>query len=280
MTTERRRLEERQEIARRDLEELAEQVEAGEIDAGTAEELRTAYQQELDEATAALGALPRPGRKAGSRETAKPPPEKTAAAPEIPQPRSVKRTVIGSVLVMAALTAAILFAARDVSPDSAPQGTAAAGPGGLTVDPASVSNEQLEEVVAANPDINAMRLALADRYFEAQDYGRALEHYLFIAENNPTPAEESRSLARVGWMAYITNQPEAAEQYVQTALNIDPTNEEAKLFIGFILLYGLNDAEAAVPWLEEIAALPDLPESILTQVEDALADARSQRGDG
>jgi tetratricopeptide (TPR) repeat protein len=144
----------------------------------------------------------------------------------------------------------------------------------LTVDPASVSSEELEAVVAANPNINGMRMALADRYFAAEDYGSALDHYLYIAENNPTADEESKVLARIGWMAYITDQPEAAEDYVLASLRIDPTNAEATLYLGFITLYGLGDAEGAIPQLEAALELPNLSPSVVSQVEAALEEAR------
>jgi tetratricopeptide (TPR) repeat protein len=138
-----------------------------------------------------------------------------------------------------------------------------------------VSNEQLEAIVAQNPDINAMRLALANRYFEEQDYGKALDHYLTVAENNPTPSEEGLALSRIGWMAYQTGQPEAAKQYLENSLTVDPTNQETKLFLGFVLLYGLDDAEGAIPLLEEIVAIPDLPSELLHSVEAALDEARN-----
>lgn len=267
--TDRKHLEERREIAIRDLTELAEQVEAGEIDEATADTLRANYQSEVDAVEAEIGALPASNQKKAAE---------AITQPAGTQTRSTRRAVIGSVLVIAALSVAIFLAAGDI--DSTPATTAAGsgGPGDLTVDPDTVSNEQLEEVVAQNPNINAMRLALADRYFDQQDYSPALEHYLYIAENNPTPAEEGRALSRIGWMAYITGQPEAAEQYVQTSLTVDPTNDEAKLFLGFILLYGLEDADAALPWLEEVVQLPGLPENLVTQVEDALDEARNGTG--
>jgi tetratricopeptide (TPR) repeat protein len=264
--TDRKHLEERREIAIRDLTELAEQVEAGEIDEATADTLRASYQSEVDAVEAEIGALPASNEKKAAE---------AIGRPAGTQTRSTRRAVIGSVLVIAALSVAIFLAAGDI--DSTPATTAAGsgGPGDLTIDPNSVSNEQLEEVVAQNPNINAMRQALADRYFEQQDYSPALEHYLYIAENDPTPAEEGRALSRIGWMAYVTGQPEAAEQYVQTSLTVDPTNDEAKLFLGFILLYGRDDAEGALPWLEEVAQIPNLPEAIQTQVQDAIAEARN-----
>lgn len=270
--TDRKHLDERLEIAKRDLTELAEQVEAGEIDEATAENLRANYQAEVDEVSTQLDALPSPKKQRPSESAS------TTDSPPGPQPRSTRRAIIGSVLVIAALSVAIFFAAGDIESDPATTAAASGSPGELSIDPNSVSNEQLEEVVAQNPAINAMRMSLADRYFEQQDYGSALDHYLTIAENNPTPAEEGRSLSRIGWMAYQTGQPEAAEQYLQTSLTVDPTNDETKLFLGFVLLYGLGDAGAAIPWLEEVAEVQNLPQEILQEVEAALADANNGGG--
>jgi cytochrome c-type biogenesis protein CcmH/NrfG len=267
--TDRKQLEERREVAKRDLTELAEQVDAGEIDDATAETLRAGYQTEIDDVSAQLGALSSPKKQHPSESAS------GADRPQAPQTRSTRRAIIGSVLVIAALSVAILLAAGDISPEPDTTAPEAGAPGGLTVDPNTVSNEQLEEVVAQNPDINAMRMALADRYFDGQDYSQALDHYLSIAENNPTPAEEGRALSRIGWMAYQTGQPEAAEQYLQTSLTADPTRVETKLFLGFVLLYGLEDPETAIPWLEEVAEVPGLPDSVLEQVRAALDEARN-----
>lgn len=275
MTTERRRLIERRHLVVKDIEELALQVSEGEIDDVTYGALLGTYQNELDSLDAAIGELPEPAPepKAKKGPTAEPAPAEDA--PTAPR-RSPRRVLVGSIVLIAALSAAIAFAARDTSPeDTAP---VAASPGGLTVDPATVSNEELEAVVAANPDINAMREALADRYFAAEEYGSALDHYLYIAGNDPTPPEESRAFARLGWMAYATGLPEAAEEYVLSSLDVDPTNTEATLFLGFITLYGLEDAEKAIPQLEAALAIPDLREDIVSQVEAALEDARSRGG--
>jgi tetratricopeptide (TPR) repeat protein len=268
IVSDRASLEERREIALRDLEELAEQVEAGEIDEETAASLRTSYQAELDDVAARLDAMPVSPKTASA----------STSDGKGPQPRSARRAVVGSILVIAALSVAIFLAAGDIAPESSAPTTASASPGGMSVDPNSITNEQLEQVVAQNPEINAMRLALADRYFEEQDYNKALDHYLVIAENNPTPAEEGRALSRIGWMAYTTGQPETAEQYLQTSLTVDPTNGETKLFLGFVYLYGLEDPEAAIPWLEEVAGFTDLPAAIRAEVELALGEARAGGG--
>ena len=266
MSTEHRRLIERRDLVVNDLEELANQVAEGEIDATTFGELRATYKAELDGLDKAIEALGEPV----------PEPAATAAPPDDtarPATRSPRRVVIGSVVVMAALTTAIALAARDTSPDN--PGPSAGSPGALTVDPETVSNEQLEAVVAANPDIIGMRMALADRYFAAEQFGSALDHYLYIADADASPSEESRALARLGWMAYATGLGQAAEEFIVASLEADPTNAEAVLFRGFITLYGLGDAERAIPQLEEALQLDGLSPGNVSELETALEDARS-----
>jgi tetratricopeptide (TPR) repeat protein len=270
VTASRNRLVERRDLVRRDLEELEGQLEEGEVDAAAAERLRAAYQAELDSLETAIADLPERGRDPQPKAEPDPQP---VGAPAAVATRSPRRMVVGSLLVIAALSAAIAFLARDTTPRDTPE-AASGSPGALTVDPATVSNEELEAVVAANPNINPMRMALADRYYDAEEYGSALDHYFYIVENNPTPAEESKIYARIGWMAYITGQAEAAADYVEQSLAIEPTNAEAILFRGFVTMYGLGDPEAAIPQLELALRLPNISDNVVSQIEDALAEAR------
>jgi tetratricopeptide (TPR) repeat protein len=269
MTSERSQLVERRDMVRRDLDELTEQVESGEVDQDTADRLRSAYQAELDQLDRALAGLP----------PAKPEPHQPvhSARPvtEVPEARtrSPRRVVAGAAILIGALTIAIFFAARGTEPD--PVETASGSPGALTVDPASVSNEQLEAVVEANPDITAMRMALADRYFEAEQWNLALDHYLYIAENTVNPGEETKALARVGWMAYITEQPDAADEYFVRALAIDPSNAEAILFQAFNTMYGLQDPAAAIPQLEAALELTNISDNVISQIEESLEEAKA-----
>lgn len=259
MTSEEGRLLERRVVVARDIEELAGQVSDGEIDAETSADLLAIYNQELATLDLALTELP---KQVGHAEP--------SGAPAVTgrSPRQV--LMIGAVLITV-LTVAIVFAARNLGVDE----QVASGPGDLIVDPASVTNEQLEAVVAANPANNAMRMALADRYFRDDAYGSALDHYLYILDNSPTDAEETKALARLGWIAYSSGLADSGEQFVLQSLAVDPANPEATLFLGFITLYGLNDPEAAIPQLEAALALPDLPETIVTGLEQALAEARA-----
>jgi tetratricopeptide (TPR) repeat protein len=270
MTAERDRLVERRDLVNRDLEELEAQVEVGEIAPETADRLRAAYREELESLAARLRDTPDLAPEAVEAATSKP----GAAGDGGRTRRSPRAVVAWSLLAIGALTVAIAFAARGpATEDDAPP--VASGPGDLTIDPATVSDEQLEAVVAANPEIIGMRVALANRYFEAEDYGAALDHYLYIAENATDPTQESQALARIGWMAYVTDLPQEAEQYIQASLRVDPANAEATLFLGFVTLYGLGDAEAAVPQLETALELGGLSADVVEQLEAALAEARA-----
>ncbi len=76
-------------------------------------------------------------------------------------------------------------------------------------------------------------------------------------------------------MAYITDQAEAADQYLELALEANPNNSEAILYRGFVTLYGLEDPEAAIPQLEAALRLDNISDNVVSQIEQALADARS-----
>ena len=256
-------LEERRRIALRDLEELAEQVLNGELDEETAGRLRAGYEAELaavDEAAAA-----EPVSAATRKETG----AETAAEPA--EGRSSNRIVVGALALVGVLTVVILFAAQVFrsDPEPSPQ---------TPTDVASIdgsSAEEMEAIVAAHPESAAMRLALADLYFEQGDYGSAIDHYLQVTNLELTLDEESRTLGRIGWMAYSTGQVESAVQFINNSLEINPDYYEGKLFLGMVSLYGLEDPAAALPLLEEVNALPGLGDQLRVEVEAALADARA-----
>ncbi len=262
MTSDRGRLSERRALVARDVEELAVQVSAGEITVEDSADLLTAYQRELETLDAALAKLPKESVSKGGE---------TVEA-SVAKGRSPRQVLAVAIVLIAVLTVAIAIAGRNVGGD---EPVAASAPGALTVDPATVTNEQLEAVVAANPDLNAMRMALADRYFRAKDYGSAIDHYLYILDNAPSGAEETKALARMGWIAYSSGLAEAGHSFVLQSLSVDPENAEAKIFLGFITMYGLEDPEAAIPQLEAALALPDLPDSLVSELEKTLAEARS-----
>jgi tetratricopeptide (TPR) repeat protein len=263
----RRALEERQRIVRRDLEELAQQVADGEIGSATAAGLEARYRAELAEVEKALAARPpKPRREAAQRAPAQPAPARPAAG------GSLRRTlwIMGAAIVV--LTGVIiLLATRGGGGEAA--ATTTSLPAGPPEDLA-----QMEAVVAAHPESNGMRLALADMYFDRGEYLKAMEHYVAVLDNSPDSADESVALARVGWMAYITDQVDTAVAYLQQAIEVDPAYGESKLFLGVVLLCGKEDPAAALPILEEVLTYPDLPDEVRPELEAKAEQARSGVG--
>lgn len=267
-------LDERVRNAQRDLEELAEQVDAGEIDETTAVRLEAGYRRELAEAQRLLAEIRGPERQAPARKRGPVVSEDGGATPRRAS-GSPRNVLVGMLVAMVALTVVIVIAGRGDDDGGAAAPATTQGPEiGSSGDPIA----DMEAAVAAHPESNEMRLALAGMYFDLGQYLPAMEHYLAVLENDPAPDEESVALARVGWMAYVTDQPATAVEYFNAALAIDPAYGEAKLFLGVVLLYGMEDPEAAFPVLEEVLAFPDLPEQLRPDVERMLAEARAQLG--
>lgn len=255
----RHRLEAQRAQAEADIADVQAQMDAGELDAATATELIDRYRHEIASASLALGTL------------------EDASA----DPVSRRRSWIGATLLIAAFAFAGFLAAQAIEPRQAGSfitgGPVQTGP----VDLEEVTNEQMEAVIAANPDVPEvaqMRVALANRYFEEGDFSSALDHYLTGLTGALNPGQRAQALGRVGWMTFVSGQTDLAKQYVTEALATEPEYLEGTFFLALIELYGNADAAAARPLLEQLAARDDLPDEIRSQVERALDDATSASG--
>ncbi|MDC3256464.1 hypothetical protein OAU82_00005, partial [Acidimicrobiia bacterium] len=85
----------------------------------------------------------------------------------------------------------------------------------------NVTNEEMESVVSDNPDIFAMRIALANRYFDEVNYSKALPHFMYVAENSDEIELKSYALAQIGWMVYESGNKEVAINYFDESLSIN-----------------------------------------------------------
>ena len=169
-TTGHRSWEEKIAQAQADLAALERQVEDGELEEADAAPLRAAYLQEIAEA-----------EQAG---------EPADAAPT--DGRRNRRLLIGVLVAVVAMVGVTVAASQALVPRSPAPGD---------VDLSEVSNEAMEAVIADNPDdpqINGMRLALADRYFEEESYQQAFEHYRIVLENDPAAGEAAAPWG--GWV--------------------------------------------------------------------------------
>lgn len=138
-----------------------------------------------------------------------------------------------------------------------------------------VSNETMEAVIASNqdnPQINGMRLALAERYFGSGDYRRAFPHYLSVADSElATDAEVTTALIRLGWMAYDGNgEVEAATNLLDQALAIVPDSAVALYLKGQVLWCGAGEPAEAAELLERVLESSDLNDDTRRQVESDL----------
>lgn len=259
MSGEAERIQEQIGQVERDLVEIAEQEAAGELDPATFERLRTRYEAER---AALLDEL------AG---TATP-----AAAPEPTERLITGRRLAGAavlVIAVAGLTLGVVNATGDSSGVEGVASDVVAG-GGVNLD--DISNEQMEAVIAENPDIAPMRLALADRYFAEGEFSSALTHYMYVLDT--LGVDDPGALANVGWMTYQSGVPDVAASFVERSLEIEPDGGVGYWYLANIRFYGLDDPAGAIAPLQNLLRYDNLPEELRRAAEDLLADAEATQG--
>ena len=248
----------------RDLAEVDEQVDTGELDEATADRLRSAYRKERAALEAQMSSVEAP--------TIDEFPEPSATAP---QTRSRGRAIAGTVIVGVAaivVAAVAIFSLQERTPagESTDGVATAVLENGGARDLSSVGLDEMEGVVAQNPDIPGMRLALADRYVEAGDYSKALGHYMIVLEQEP---ESATALARVGWLTFLSGEGDLAEPFIVRAIAIEPDFPQAYWYLANVRIETGNPQGAIEP-LEQLLAY-ELPAEVRAQAEAMLAEVRS-----
>ena len=251
MTTERDSIDDQVDQVLVDLADVDAGEATGDLDRATADRLRATYHREMTALEQRRQILDDPG-----------------TAP--PAGRDRRRVVAGTVLVVVALVAVGVLLAATIA-DRDPGDPAVGGvPGdviGEGVDLGDVTNEELEAVVAENPEITGMRLALADRYFVAGEFDRAVDHYLVVLEQDP---ENVAALGAVGWMTHLSGRSDVALTYVERALAIEPDFAQGYWYLANIRATGLDDPAGAVKPLQALLEFEGLPEEIRAEAEAML----------
>ena len=257
----------RSDAALRDLEAIEAQRAAGLLDDGTAERLWARYAREALATQDATGTRDAP-EGSGSLVDDKPTGRGPWARP------------LG-ILVLVAGAAAATTVGLDVTDRGAGEfvtgneATASSrGATGQGRDLSQVTNEELEEVVAANPDVVAMRLRLAHRYLDDGELDRAVQHYLQVLEREDDP----EAMSHLGWILFTQGRVDLAAPLLEASRRLDPQEPEAIWFQANLLLYGQDDAGAAIPLLEDLLRRDDLGETQRADVEATLREARGRRG--
>lgn len=244
-----------------ELNDLDIQVAAGDIDDATANSLRQKYVEELD-------------RLMSERTEHKSIVDTETLTPTPPEDRTTHRkwgrAFAGTAIVVAAVGTIAVFGFNSLS------GAGAAGAEGIVgdvvagdglIDLSAISNEEMEAVVAENPEVVGMRLALARRYFDAGEFGPALDHYMTILGQEQHP----EALANVGWMTYISGRPDVAIGYIEAALQRRPGSLTATWFLGNIQ-YTLGNYPAATDALIIILNAEGVPDDVKEAARLLLAD--------
>ena len=255
----------RRDIARTDLEELAQQVDDGELDEETAAELRSGYEAELAAAEAALAELGSPPavKKPKPAAESKAPSEK--GQPEQKTGTLNTRLLVGAGILIAALVVILISVQNSSEPDQT-----ATGPIPGAGDGADLCAE-LEAALSDHSD-DQFRLALADCYSGTGNAMSAIEHYRTVAEDTAaSPADTARANVGLGLLNLQIGELQTTADYMSTALGEDANNVEAKYYLGMLLIYDLGDPEGGAEYLQSVLEAGNLPETVVLDIETALA---------
>jgi tetratricopeptide (TPR) repeat protein len=252
-------LEARRSRAIRDLVETQQQLEAGEIDEDTAARLTKIYEREVVDALEGLDSL----------------------GPEAEKPPSNRRTIaIGAVMVAACVVIAAL-ATGALKPRKAGQaitGTAPASSTQTTRDLSTVSNDEMEKVIAQNPGITAMRLALAERYIADDQLDKALGHIRIALAGNPTTADRARALRDLGWATHLQGNSADGAKSLQQSLQLVPDDPNTQYWLAAVDMDGLHDPKAAITLLEQLVQSQQNDPEALQNVQARLNQAKAAAG--
>lgn len=268
----RARMEQQRDQALRDLLELEQQVRAGEVPPGPAAKLRRRYERAAAEALTLLDGT-----------------ETVRSA--TPRRKFTWRAVVYGAGGLAALVAlaVVLPPALQERPDGgfvtgneviqagpAPQPTSSATGRDLS----EVSNAEMEQVVAANPDVVGMRLALAERYRVQGEYTKAVPHYREVLDRQP---DNAGALASLGWvLLMLEGGGEDAARFADEAVQQDPALPFAWWVQANVRLFGQDDPDGATESLREMRELPlepDVQEQVAALEQEARARAAAGGGE-
>jgi tetratricopeptide (TPR) repeat protein len=127
---------------------------------------------------------------------------------------------------------------------------------------ATVLDESRARQLAASadqrPDDAAVRVELANMYFDAERFAEAIRYYEEALRIDPGNVNASTDL---GVSYYYTNQADRALTQFARSLEVDPKHTKTLLNMGIVRAFGKQDLEgAAEAWERVIALAPDSPE--------------------
>lgn len=141
------------------------------------------------------------------------------------------------------------------------------------VDPQMVS--RLERQAEERPDDAAVRLELANLYFEAAQYEQAIPWYRQALALEPRNLHMRNHMAIA--LSNVNRFDEAIDQY-EMALEVDPNHPQSLAGLGRALLYGRQDIRGGLEaWEKLMKVAPNSPEAEAVRDElEALRAAHAE----
>lgn len=186
-----------------------------------------------------------------------------AAAPA--QPNRTNRLLIGlvAVLVMAGVVFGVYWMGKPSVPDISSAQAAQQSATAPVVDQAKLA--ELTKKVAANPKDVASLQAIADVYFNGQDWANAKKYAQQVLDVDPKNAQ---GLISLGAASYNGGDQKAAEQAWKTGVQLFPKNAELHYDLGFLYMTtGRSDLMKA-EWAKVVEIDPNgqLAKTVQSQV--------------
>ena len=197
-------------------------------------------------------------------------------------PRGRRRSTLraGTIGLGALATAGLVIAgASSATARPSLSGPVGSVPGTAVRDLSQVTNAEMEAVVAKNPNVIGMRLALAERYLDAGDVAAAVRHTATAIDLPGTDQDYERALRLHGWASALSGAPTAGADYLKAAIALSPTDRDALFFLAKVQFEGLHDPAAAREVLDRLAALPmDAAQRAVVQALSDQVDQALTRG--
>lgn len=201
------------------------------------------------------------------------------------RPLSDRATVAAVALALVVVTVAVGFVVANRGNHNATR--AAASASGMTPsttqdgrDLSQISNAEMEAVIAANPDVVPMRLALVERYLRAADgeatpdaataeLKKARFHAGEAASRATATADHARALRDLGWATARLDDAAGGAKLLEQSLIEAPNDPDGLWFLANVRFSGLHDPASAEPLLEQLLAgtLADDQRQAITQLQ-------------
>ncbi len=151
---------------------------------------------------------------------------------------------------------------RPASPAAPIQGSAPTPAAPAASQPVVIDEAKVRSLAAAaeqRPQDSAVRVELANLYFDAERFADAITWYEQALSLDPKNVNVSTDL---GVCYYYSNQADKALTQFDYSLSVDPKHTKTLLNLGIVRAFGKQDLDGAVnAWEQVVAIAPDSPEA-------------------